>query len=330
MSEEINKIESVDQKFNWLPWIIILCLVLGGLYYLISRQDAPAPEPASTTTEFTYEPDDVVLKEENGVLVAYAKGQQVPYTGFVKTDTGRYLCFNGKVDRSYNGVYPEGDTLWLVYDGRVELENGLVPGRNGEWYNVDYGTVDTAFTGLKENEYGYWYVKEGKVQFDYDGIIKTQVYDYLVRDGKMQDATGVYPVGDGRWVYINKGILQTDYSGVQENSFGRWYISDGFVNFTFSGDVSSDGNKYSVYNGKATLKEAANSSDGISGSGYFVGSDDNDYYSSSSSGRFVGNSSTGLFHKVGGCSAAHGDEFFDYYNQARAAGYRRCPNCPFY
>lgn len=339
MSEEINKTDNADQKFNWLPWIAILCLIFVGLFILISNQDAPAPEPTSTvtvssTTEFTYEPEDVELKDENGVLLAYAKGQRVPFTGVVRKQEASYVSISGRVDPSFNGTFLEGETLWIVHNGKLATgTHGIVPAGNGEWYSVDYGVVQTDFSGIQSNEYGSWYIEDGKVQFGYNGVIETTENTYLISNGKVNTSTsGVVPTGNGKWVYVDKGVVQTDYSGVQKNNYGNWYIDNGYVNFHYSGDTYSGGNDYVVDKGKATLKTTkAYSSGGFSGSGSFnTIDDDDDYYSSSSSGRYVGNSSTGLFHIVGGCSAAHGDEYFDYYNQARAAGYRRCPNCPFY
>ena len=338
MAEEINKSEVAEQKFNWLPWILILCLVFVGLYYLVSTQDAPEPEPASTTTstttEFTYEPEDVELKEENGVLTAYAKGQKVPYSGLVYTEGAIYVCANGEVDPGFNGIFLDNGQRWIVQNGQVNpMTNGVVPAGDGNWYFVKNGAVDENAQGTRSNKYGTWYIVDGKVQFDKNGLGYSDE-TYLITNGKVNtSATGVVHLGQGAWGYVKNGILQKDFTGVQKNNYGSWYIKDGFVDFHYSGETFYNGDEYSVSNGKATLKPAASySSGGFTGSGSFnvIDDDDDDYYSSSSSGRYVGNSSTGLFHIVGGCSNARGNEYFDYYNQARAAGYDRCPNCPFY
>lgn len=339
MSEE-NNMDNFKQKFYWLPWVAIVCLFFVGMYYLIGIQDVPTPEPTSTATEFTYEPEDVELKEDNGVLMAYAKGRQVPYSGLVKKGDATYVCTVGRVDPAFNGTILDGEQQWIAHNGKIDTSaTGVVPAGNGDWYSADNGVVDREFSGIRSNQYGSWYVEDGKVQFGFNGVIETTENTYLIANGKVNTQTsGVVPTGNGKWVYVDKGVVKTDYNGVQKNEYGSWYIDHGYVNFNYSGDTSSGGDDYSVSNGRASLKASTSySSGGGSGSGNFYGTDpysgsvdNDDYYQSSSSGRFVGDSSTGLFHMVGGCSNAHGNEYFDYYNQARAAGYRRCPNCPFY
>ena len=66
--------------------------------------------------------------------------------------------------------------------------------------------------------------------------------DYAMND------TLVTKGADGWGVYENDKL--TDYSGIAKNQYGTWYVKDGKVDFTFSGDYEFAGQTFKVDGGK--------------------------------------------------------------------------------
>lgn len=55
---------------------------------------------------------------------------------------------------------------------------------------------------------------------------------------------------NGNWALLQNGSAVTGFTGVAENSYGKWYVENGYVNFNFSGKVVFNGVTYDVENGK--------------------------------------------------------------------------------
>lgn len=55
---------------------------------------------------------------------------------------------------------------------------------------------------------------------------------------------------NGTWGVFNDGKLDESYNGLATNEYGTWYIKDGAVDFSYSGQVDFAGQTFTVEGGK--------------------------------------------------------------------------------
>ncbi len=67
---------------------------------------------------------------------------------------------------------------------------------------------------------------------------------------KKSNRTGVYQGDDGNWYYYNEGEVVKDFNGIAANEFGEWYITDGQVDFSYTGLTFASGIWNYVVGGK--------------------------------------------------------------------------------
>lgn len=298
-----NGADSKARKMKIWPWVVMAVVLLSVLAALFIKDNPEVMEEggadatsqiAQTTTQFSYAPEDVILKDNNGVLTAFVGDKMVPFNGLVNTGEDTYVVKDGVADIGFNGVYNDNGAYKLVNGGKVDkTTTGVVKGGDGNWYYTEAGVVAAAYTGVKKNDYGRWYIKDGKVDFGYSGDVMSDGSTYVIKDGKVDTSqNGVMKV-DGKWAYVADGMVSTNYTGVKSNEYGTWFIKKGYVDFGYTGTVDApDGNKYTVSNGKAskvTTTRAATQSARATNEGSYS-SDDSEYY------EYVGNSSSYKFH----------------------------------
>ena len=56
----------------------------------------------------------------------------------------------------------------------------------------------------------------------------------------------------GSWGLYKDDELIDRYSGLAENEFGMWVIKDGYVDFDYTGNYSSNGQTYNIVEGKVS------------------------------------------------------------------------------
>ena len=57
---------------------------------------------------------------------------------------------------------------------------------------------------------------------------------------------------NNKWYYIYEGNYNEAYNGLISNDYGKWYIRNGIVDFSYNGTYQdSKGVKYIIKNGKA-------------------------------------------------------------------------------
>lgn len=55
---------------------------------------------------------------------------------------------------------------------------------------------------------------------------------------------------NGTWALMNNGSVVNGFTGIADNSYGKWYVENGYCNFDFSGKVVFNGVTYDIENGK--------------------------------------------------------------------------------
>ena len=127
----------------------------------------------------------------------------------------------------------DADGNWYYYkDNKVATDVTTVAKNNG-WYYVKNGKVDFTYTGFASNEKGDWYVKDGCVKFDVNDVIK--------------DTTGA--LSRGTWYYVT-GSKVTYTNTVAKNANGWWKITNGKVDFNYTGVAKNQNGWWRIVNGK--------------------------------------------------------------------------------
>ena len=103
------------------------------------------------------------------------------YTGLGTNENGTWYVENGEVNFKARKTYFEGETAYIIEDGKVILtlpkNTTKVMLINNVWRMVINGEVVYNYTGIGENENGTWYLENGEVNFNYIG-------SYLHSDGR--------------------------------------------------------------------------------------------------------------------------------------------------
>ena len=128
----------------------------------------------------------------------------------------------------------DADGNWYYYkDNKVATDVTTVAKNKNGWYYVKNGKVDFTYTGFASNEKGDWYVKDGCVKFDVNNVIK--------------DTTGA--LSRGTWYYVT-GSKVTYTNTVAKNANGWWKITNGKVDFNYTGVAKNQNGWWRIVNGK--------------------------------------------------------------------------------
>ena len=171
---------------------------------------------------------------------------------------GWYLIRGGKVQYDTITVAKNKNGWWYVKDGKVDFEANTVAKNENGWWRIKDGKVDFNYTGVASNENGDWYIKDGKVDFSYNGIAKSGQDEYLINGGSVRtDVTDLVKLTKSEcdgivyegWYNIVEGKILRQTT-LAQNENGIWYVKDGKVDFTYSGEFELDGHKYKIVKGK--------------------------------------------------------------------------------
>ena len=128
----------------------------------------------------------------------------------------------------------DADGNWYYYkDNKVATDVTTVAKNKNGWYYVENGKVDFNYTGFASNENGDWYVVDGCVKFDVNDVIK--------------DTTGA--LSKGTWYYVTDSKV-TYTNTVAKNANGWWKITDGKVDFSYTGVAKNQNGWWRIVNGK--------------------------------------------------------------------------------
>lgn len=221
------------------------------------------------------------LYKYNGTWYYLKNGRiQKNCTSVVKNDKGWWYVEDGTVDFTYNGFAENSNGWWYIEKGKVTFKKtDVIKGTvNGEkaWWRVVKSEVDFGCNSVEKNKNGWWYIRDGKVDFDYTGVAKNRNGWWRIEDGKVNFGYTGFGENSNGWWYLEKGKVtfkKTDvikgtvngekawwrvaksevdfgWNGVAKNKNGTWLIEDGKVNFSFSGNKTFNGIKYTIKNGK--------------------------------------------------------------------------------
>ena len=201
------------------------------------------------------------MAKKNGVWQYVKNGAaDNSYNGLAKNEYGWWYLTDGKIDYKYVGMAKNQYGWWYVRNGTIDFKyTGMAKNQYGWWY-MKNGKLDTTFTGMAENRYGWWYMKNGKLDTTPNGMTKNQYGWWYLKNGKLDTSYTGMAKNQYGWFYIKNGKLDTTYTGIARNSYGYWYMQNGKLNTGYNGRfVDSNGNAWSVTNGKAVRVNAVSS-----------------------------------------------------------------------
>ena len=150
----------------------------------------------------------------------------------------------------------DADGNWYYYkDNKVATDVTTVAKNKNGWYYVKNGKVDFTYTGFASNEKGDWYVKDGCVKFDVNDVIKDTTGAlsrgtwYYVTGSKVTYTNTVAKNANGWWKITN-GKVDFNYTGVAKNQNGWWRIVDGKVDFNCNSVEKNENGWWYIRGGK--------------------------------------------------------------------------------
>ena len=180
-------------------------------------------------------------------------GQVIFEDTVAKNNNGWWYIENGMVDFNHYGVEKNSLGWWRIEAGRVNFTyNGFAENKNGWWYlqagKVQFGITDV-LKGTVEEENGWWNVKGGQVIFE-DTVAKNSNGWWRIEAGKVNFDFDGFAENKNGWWYLQDGKVQFGVTGIIEGVVdeveGKWYVSGGAVQVTYSGNVTVNGKDYVV------------------------------------------------------------------------------------
>lgn len=134
------------------------------------------------------------------------------------------------------------DTEGYLISSRGPQESGIHAGTTTLTYNADHAL--TAFIDAKEESENY-----GSFQYYYSHktpeIEKPTTIDTTADSNYRLEETE-----DGYWSLLKNGEPDYTFIGIVINEKGKWFVSEGNVNFYYNGYITVDGIMYEVKNGR--------------------------------------------------------------------------------
>ena len=148
------------------------------------------------------------------------------------------------------------DGNWYYYkDNKIATDVTTVAKNVNGWYYVRNGKVDFTYNGFASNEHGDWYVVDGTVRFNVNDVIKDTTGAlgkgnwYYVVDSKVTYTNTVAKNANGWWKITN-GKVDFNYTGVAKNQNGWWRIVDGKVDFNCNSVEKNENGWWYIRGGK--------------------------------------------------------------------------------
>ena len=210
--------------------------------------------------QVTFKRNDIIKGTVKGTYGWWhVVGSKVTFdTTVAKNSNGWWYISNGMVDFSYTGVEKNSNGWWRIENGKVNFNfTGIASNKNGTWY-LDGGKVDFSYSGFYRNGTDYLYVENGQITYTKNDVIKGTVAAqsgwWHVVGSKVIFDTTVAKNSNGWW-YISNGMVDFSYTGVAKNSNGWWRIESGKVNFDFEGFASNQNGWWYLEGGKVTFQK---------------------------------------------------------------------------
>ena len=149
--------------------------------------------------------------------------------------------------------------LYAMKDGKIVTDyQGVAPDEDGNYYYITYGGVNTDFKGRysAQNEKIYEVEKGRATEIESEtnsstSTTSTTSVTSLTKNAQISDSDiEVQKMADSSWSAVKNGVVVSEFTGILSNEYGTWYIKNGKVDFSFTGDVDYNGNKYKVEKGK--------------------------------------------------------------------------------
>ena len=162
-------------------------------------------------------------------------------------DTGCTLTGSGILDIGYLDISNDGKKMTVTVGNTVNF--------NIDSQKMGYDKLPAIKVSSKSplTEMESMIVIKGNTedQLVYEETPAGSSYAYETTNNKINvTPTQVVKRGpDGKWGYYINNKLQTEYTGLAGNSYGLWYISDGYADFTKTQLVDYQGQTYMVVDG---------------------------------------------------------------------------------
>ena len=173
-----------------------------------------------------------------GVYKTKHQKKMYSYYGWYYTEVTDY-CYlvNGEVQYDYSGMIKANGTYYMISMGSLQSSwNGSYYADDMNLYYFKNGILDKKFSGFDDN--GYLYSK---------GICKRtgSTQRKLVKTTFKNETTW--------WLMQDNMILRCD--DIVKNENGWWKVSDGKVDFTYTGFAENANGTWYVENGRITFKK---------------------------------------------------------------------------
>lgn len=134
---------------------------------------------------------------------------------------------------------------------------GLYQQQDGQWIYVKNGSWAYDYTGFVAKDGDWWYVENGRITFHCNGLVRGLVNGndtwWYVIGSKVNFCNTVASNACGWWKITN-GRVDFDFSGLAENAYGWWKITNGQVDFSYVGYEQNGSNWWYVYGGQVCFQ----------------------------------------------------------------------------
>ncbi len=194
-----------------------------------------------------YVEESGLLKNEDGNYYYYVNGEvATDYTGLVENAVGSWYVKEGMAQMSYDGLITFEGTKYLIKAGHVSSYTGIAK-QQGVYYYFAKGVNDLQFEGLVLCNGMKAYVCDGEVNFNKTAVVDDNGTLCFVKYGIWRNTfKGLVRSENAEWLYMENGVFIPDYTGVAKLNNSWVYVSEGYVNFKFSGVCNVGGVNYTV------------------------------------------------------------------------------------
>ena len=129
---------------------------------------------------------------------------------------------------------------------------GLYQQQDGQWIYVKNGSWAYDYTGFVAKDGDWWYVENGRITFHCNGLVRGLVNGndtwWYVTGSKVNFCNTVASNACGWWKITN-GAVDFAYTGVANNEYGWWYIKNGMLDFSYNGLADNEYGSWKIING---------------------------------------------------------------------------------
>ena len=173
------------------------------------------------------------------IVLGSITGFAASYSAKKADDGNVYIYVDGKIDRSYNGIY-KGNKYTMYFKGGILNTSftGLVKNKDGKYLLFRNGYWKSSYTGIYKGNKYTMYITKGVLDKSFTGLVKNSKGNYLYfKNGYWKSSfTGLYKNAQGKWLYLKNGVWNSGFTGLYKNAQGQWlYVKNGVWNSGFTG-----------------------------------------------------------------------------------------------